>query len=435
MSKNFVQLLSRIKSKKVKIAVIGQGYVGLPLALAFAKRGFHVLGYDNDNLKIKQLKKHKTYINDIKSEDLKNKNFYPISDVKKLKYSDIIIVCLPTPLKRNTKTPDMKYIKNFSKILGNFLNENQVIILESTTYPGTTEEFFLPIIKKKKLVPGKNVFLVYSPERVDPGNKKFNIFNTPKIISGLTENCKKIGSALYGSIVQKTIETLNLKHAEMIKLYENIFRSINIGLVNEMKIISLKLGLDIFEIIRCASTKPYGFMPFYPGPGYGGHCIPIDPHYLSWLCKRYNYQTKFIELSSKINDRMPAFVVNNLNKQMKKINKLKKNILILGLGYKKNIDDIRESPSVQIINILTKKKNYNLQFYDSFIKTIVTRNKKFKNLKRFNLNYKKLKIFDAVVLVTDHDDLNYDKIFKYSNLIIDTRGRYSKIKSTKIIHS
>ncbi len=435
MKKKLIDLILKIKSKKITIGIVGLGYVGLPLALRFAEVGFNVIGYDKDKKKTIKLKKFESYIKSISDKELNKKNFLPTSNLKVFSKSDVIIICLPTPLKKNSKVPDMIFLKNFAFSLKSFLRENHIIILESTTYPGTTKEIFLPIIKNSGLIPGKNVFLIYSPEREDPGNKNHQIKDIPKIVSGYSDNCKRLGSLIYGRVAKKTVEVNSLEHAEMVKLYENIYRSINIGLANEMKIVCDKMNLNIFEIIKAASTKPFGFSPFYPGPGYGGHCIPIDPFYLSWKSKKFGYNPRFIELSGKVNSSMPLYVKKNIKKALNKVKKKTYKILILGIAYKKNVDDLRESPAIQLINILEKEKNFQINFYDPFIKKIESRNKEFKGVNYFNLKYNKLKKFDLVTILTDHDKLNYKKILKHSNLIIDCRGRYYNIESKKIIQS
>ena len=425
--------LKKNKNKKAKIGVIGLGYVGLPLCIRFLEVGFSVIGFDMDLAKIKKLKVNKSYIKSIQSKTIKKfkKNFTPSNNLDLISEVDVIIICLPTPLIKKTKKPDMRYIKNICNILKNKIRKYQAIILESTTYPGTTREFFLPIIKKNNFNVGKNFYLIYSPEREDPGNKKYFIKNIPKVVSGYSDYCKEIGNLVYKSVAKSVVSVETLDHAEMVKLYENIFRSVNIGLVNEMKLICEKMNLNIYEIIKAASTKPFGFMPFYPGPGYGGHCIPIDPFYLTWKSKQFGYTPKFIELSGKINSNMPNDIAIKVNKLLKK-NKRNK-ILILGIAYKKNVDDIRESPAIEIMNILCKYKKNEVSFYDPYIKNISTRNQHFKNFKYFELNISKLKNFDIVLLVTDHDILNYKRIFQKSRLIVDCRGRYYKNKSKKII--
>ena len=435
MENKIVNLISKIKTKKITIGIVGLGYVGLPLALRFSEVGFKVVGYDKDNKKIVKLKKHKSYIKSISDKELIKKNFTATSNLKILSESDAIIICLPTPLRENSKVPNLTYIKNFAFSIKGFLRENHIIILESTTYPGTTREFFLPILKTNGLLPGKNAFLIYSPEREDPGNKKFQIKDIPKIISGFSDNCKKIGTLIYEKVAKKTIEVKSLEHAEMVKLYENIYRSINIGLANEMKLVCNKMNLNIFEVIRAASTKPFGFSPFYPGPGYGGHCIPIDPFYLSWKCKQFGYTPKFIELSAKINNSMPSYIVKNIKKILKNYKQKIFKILILGIAYKKNVDDLRESPAIQLINILSKEKKFQINFYDPYIKKINSRNKKFSDINYFNLKYERLLKFDLVLIITDHDNLDYEKILKYSKKILDCRGRYFNVNDKKVIQS
>lgn len=435
MKKKTLNLISKIKNKNITIGIVGLGYVGLPLALRFSEVGFNVIGYDKDEKKIIKLKKYKSYIKSISNQELIKKNFIPTSNLKILSKSDAIIICLPTPLKRNSKVPDMIYIKNFASSIKSFLRKNHIIILESTTYPGTTREFFLPVLKNSGLIPGKDVFLIYSPEREDPGNKKYRIKDIPKIVSGYSDNCKKIGNLIYGKVAKKTVEVKSLEHAEMVKLYENIYRSINIGLANEMKIVCSKMGLNIYEVIKAASTKPFGFSPFYPGPGYGGHCIPIDPFYLSWKSKQFGYSPKFIELSAKINNSMPSYIKKNIKKILIKGKKKLFKILILGIAYKKNVDDLRESPAVQLINILQKENNFQINFYDPFIKKIDSRNKKFKDINYFNLEYNRLNKFDLVAILTDHDKLDYKKILKYSKIVLDCRGRFFNVKDKKVIQS
>ena len=435
MKKKIHHLITKIKKKDITIGIVGLGYVGLPLALRFSEVGFNVIGYDKDKQKTLKLKKNKSYIKSISDKELEKKNFTPTSNLKKLSTSDAIIICLPTPLRKNSKVPDMTYIKNFASSIKTFLRENHIIILESTTYPGTTREFFLPVLENCGFRPGEDVFLIYSPEREDPGNKKYKIKNIPKIVSGYSYNCKKIGSLIYGKVAKKTVEVKSLEHAEMVKLYENIYRSINIGLANEMKIVCEKMSLNIFEVIKAASTKPFGFSPFYPGPGYGGHCIPIDPFYLSWKSQQFGYKPKFIELSAKINNSMPSYIKKNIKKILKEDKKKLFKILILGIAYKKNVDDLRESPAVQLINILHEEKNLQIYFYDPFIKKIDSRNKKFKDINYFNLKYNKLNKFDLVAILTDHDILDYKKIFKYSKIILDCRGRFFNVNDKKVIQS
>ncbi len=418
-------LKKKIETNKAVICVMGLGYVGLPIFLAFLKKGFKVIGIDNDSKKINLLKKGKSYIKHIKIDDilkLKKNNFVLSSNFSKIKNSDVIIVCLPTPIKKNL-SPEMKFLNYSSKVLKKNLKKGQALILESTTYPGTTEEIYEPVIKSLDLKIGKDFFLIYSPEREDPGNKKYNIFNTTKIFSGKTKNCKVIGRSIYQKICKRVYEVSNIKTAEMTKLYENIFRSINIGLANEMKVILEKFNIDIYEVINAAKTKPFGFMPFYPGPGLGGHCIPIDPFILSWKAKKIGLDTKFIKLSGIINKSMPLRVFMKTNFILKKKNIRDKKILILGLSYKKNIDDIRESPALEIIKIF-KSRKFTVDYSDPFFNQIPKMRNYNLRLKNKNITSSSLKKYAAVILVTDHNQFNYKMILKNSKIIIDTRGKF-----------
>jgi UDP-N-acetyl-D-glucosamine dehydrogenase len=421
------KIIKQIANKETSIGIIGLGYVGLPLAFEFSMSGFNVTGFDKSKSKLLKLKNNKSYIERLSDVDIKKLNssgFKSSQDYKKIRKLDIIILCLPTPINKN-KTPNMKYINDSIKNIEKFLRKNHIISLESTTYPGTTEEVIAKKIKKKGFDIGENFYLIYSPEREDPGNKKYSLKNTTKIVSGYSENCKILGKKLYKFVSPKIHLTDNLKIAEMAKIFENIYRSINISLVNELKIICNEMNIDVFEVIEAAKTKPFGFSPFYPGPGLGGHCIPIDPFLLSWKAKQYGIKTEFIELSGKINSQMPFFIYKELisffNK--KKLNKFKAKVLLLGASYKKNINDIRETPFTKISEILIKNK---ISFYynDPFIKNFRI-NKPRLNLKSIKLDYNQLNKFEVVIILTDHDYYDYDKILKFSKHIIDTRGRFN----------
>ena len=384
--KNYYQILkNKIKKKKSLIGIIGLGYVGLPLVSKFTSEGFKVIGFDNDNKKINLLNKKKLYIDYIKISKSNFKNLNVTKSFKYINKVDIIIICLPTPLNKN-KSPDLDIIKkNIDEIIP-YLKKGQLLILESTSYPGTTDEIIVKKLKNKAYSIGKDYFIGYSPEREDPGNIEYSISNIPKIVSGYSKKCRLLVDKIYKSIVRKTYISKNLETAEITKLFENIFRSINIGLVNELKILTNRMNIDIFEIIKAASTKPFGFMPFYPGPGLGGHCIPIDPFYLTWKAKEYNYNTKFIELAGEINSQMPAFVIEQLQNALNLHSKFIKNskILLIGISYKKNIDDIRESPSLEIIDILKKKEAnvfYSDKYFRSFPKTSKLGLQNIKNIK------------------------------------------------------
>ena len=425
------KLETLIKNKTAKISIIGLGYVGLPLAIKFSSLGFEVYGFEKDQNKIQSLNRNKIYVDTIKKDDfikVKNKKFKYSSNKIFLSKCDIHIICVPTPITQN-KSPDMTYL-NDSRDLINELNLiNKAIILESTTYPGTTEELFLPLLKKKKLTIGKDVALIYSPERIDPGNKEFSVENTPKIVSGYSKTCLKIAGNIYRNITQ-VVPVTNIRTAEFTKLLENIYRSINIGFVNEMKMISEKLEIDIFEVINAAKTKPFGYVPFYPGPGLGGHCIPVDPYLLSWKAKEFDINTRFIELSGEINSYMPDYVVTKINQVIsqnnKKINGSK--ILILGVSYKKDSPDTRETPSIKIVNNL-KKQGFNVFVSDKFCSRFYLKKNDLKNV---ILNDKNISNFDCVVIVTDHSYFDYSLIEKKAKLIVDCRGRIKNISKSKI---
>ena len=422
----YIKLKKKIQSKKnLKVGVIGLGYVGLPLCLTISEQGFKVFGFDRDNSKVKSLSKCKSYIKHINSlrikKALKNKSFYPTDNFSLLKEMDIIILCVPTPLTKNKK-PDLSFIESSVEVVRKNFRIGQKLILESTTYPGTCKDLIIKKFEKNNIFEGKDYYLSYSPEREDPGNKKFKTKDIPKVIGASSLKSKRLGELFYGKIFKKIIPVKNLETAEATKIYENIFRSINIALVNELKFGLKKLNIDIWDVIKASSTKPFGFMPFYPGPGLGGHCIPIDPIYLSWKCKQVGYDCKFISLAEKINSDVPNKIINEIVKQKK--NKKKFDILLIGLAYKKNIDDYRESPSLYILNKLLKKK-IKVKYHDNYV-NIITKNRhypKLANIKSVNLNYNNIEKYDLVVILTDHDYINYNLIKKNSRLVIDSRGR------------
>ncbi len=357
---------------------------------------------------------------------LKKNGFTTTIDFSEIKNIDIIIICVPTPLGVHNE-PDLSYIRGTLKSISKFLRKNQLLILESTTYPGTTEEEIIPVIENLKFIIGEDFFVGYSPEREDPGNKVFTTKTIPKIVSGHTPSCLEATNQLYSEIIDTTVKVSSTKIAEMAKILENIHRAVNIGLMNELKVLSEKMDIDIYEVIKAAATKPFGFTPYYPGPGLGGHCIPIDPFYLTWKAKEIGMNTRFIELAGEINTSMPAYVFQKvyeaLNSKGKPISGSK--ILVLGLSYKKNIDDLRESPSLQIIQFLIE--NGSKVFYsDPYFEKIPKTRKYNFDLSNTSINPKLLKTMDLVILATDHDKFDYDSIVKYSELIVDTRGRYKK---------
>ena len=430
-----MDLVERIKQKKIIAGVIGLGYVGLPLAVEFASSGLKVIGFDVDKAKVKKVNKGISYIKDVSSERLKELvmrgKLEATFDFSLLKKCDTVNICVPTPL-RKTKDPDISYIVSAVKELVKYVHKNMLIILESTTYPGTTEEIVQEIIETHtNLKAGKDFYLAFSPERVDPGNKKFNTKNTPKVVGGLTKKCSLVAKTLYEQAIEKVVLVSSPKAAEMVKLLENTFRAVNIGLVNELAKMCKRFDVDVWEVIDAAATKPFGFMPFYPGPGLGGHCIPIDPFYLSWKAKALNFNARFIELAGEVNTSMPEYVVellqDALNEKKKSVKGSK--ILILGVAYKPDIDDVRESPAIDIIKLLYKK-GAKVKYNDPYIPVFKIKKERYKSIK---LSASILKSFDAVVIATNHTIYDYDFILKNSKLIIDTRNAYKNVKSKKII--
>jgi len=421
------QLEDKIKSKDAKIGIIGMGYVGIPLGLEFSDKGFTVLGFDKDTKRVddinagKQIMKHITK----KSMDkfVENKGS-ATAEFSRIKNMDCLIICVPTPLDKHEQ-PDMSYVESASLEISKNLQKEQLIVLESTTYPGTTNEIVKPILEKSGLIAGKDFFLAYSPEREDPGNKEFSVSKIPKVMGGLTENCLRLTSSLYKHIVLETVEVSTMETAEATKLMENIFRAVNIAMVNELKLVLDRMNVNIWEVIDAAKTKPFGFMPFYPGPGMGGHCIPIDPFYLSWKAKEYNIEAKFIELAGEINRKMTENITHRIGKALNDDKKSirESNIMILGVAYKKDIDDIRESPALRIMELL-QFKGAKISYHDPYVKEIDSQ-------KSLELNTENLKKQDAIVITTDHSNVDYELIGKHARLIIDTRNVMANIKEPK----
>ena len=421
-----MSLNNKIKNKEAHIGVIGLGYVGLPLAVEFGKAGFNVTGIDIDDNKVTSINNGDNYISDIDDSLLadlvKNGKLKATKDNKVITILDAISICVPTPLSK-VNEPDVSYIINAVNAIKKYLHKDLLIVLESTTYPGTTKEVVLSTMKESGLIVGEDYFLCFSPERIDPGNKNYSINNTPKVIGGVTNECTNVGQLLYSQIVKDVVSVSSPETAEMVKLLENTFRSINIGLVNEVAIMCEKLGIDVWEVIDAANTKPYGFMKFTPGPGLGGHCIPIDPLYLSWKMKNLNYNPKFIDLASKINSSMPEHVIDTLKESLAINQKDLENskILLLGMAYKKNIDDIRESPSLDILYLLNKYKS-KVEYFDPYIPNFIFNKRKKTSLN--DLNSDVIKKFDAVIILTDHSNVDYELIKNNANLILDTRNVY-----------
>jgi len=426
------KLGKRIQDHSARVGVIGLGYVGLPLVLRFTEEGFRVLGFDIDPVKVEKLNKGESYIKHIPGEKIRKLRrshlFEATADYARLADADAIIVCVPTPLNKNSG-PDMSYIEVTSDEIAKTLRPGQLVSLESTTYPGTTREILLPKFEKRGLRVGRDYFLVFSPEREDPGNPTFNTKNIPKVIGGMTSRCLALGAALYESVVDKVVRVSSPEAAEFAKILENTFRSVNIALVNELKMLADRMGVDIWEVITGASSKPFGFMPFFPGPGLGGHCIPIDPFYLAWKAKELKFNTHFIELAGEINTKMPEYVVGRLADALNARKSCLKGarVLVLGIAYKKDIDDMRESPSLEVIEHL-RERGAVVLYNDPFIPKIPKVRKHDLDMTSVPLTARRLKSVDAVVIVTDHTSYDYAWIVDQAPLVVDTRNATRRVR-------
>jgi len=442
---HFSELKNKIEQRQARIAVIGLGYVGLPLALLYSEQGFPVTGFDIDQRKISTIAAGGSYIFRIPAPEIqkaRSQGFSATSDYTELEQMDAIIICVPTPLNEYHE-PDLSYITGTAEALAPHLQSGQLVVLESTTYPGTTEEVLIPILEKgnrhglkaaRKGEPDDKVFFVaFSPEREDPGNQTVARCDIPKVIGGMEPKASELAGAMYGAIFNRTVPVSSPAVAEMTKLLENIYRCVNIALVNELKLLCLRMGIDIWEVIEAAKTKPFGFHPFYPGPGLGGHCIPVDPFYLSWKAKEWDFHTRFIELAGEINSNMPYHVLDSvaraLNQQKKAVNGSK--VLILGVAYKKDIDDLRESPALTIIELL-KNAGADVSYNDPYFPT-VGRGRKY-DLQMKCTPLENLSQYDCVLIVTDHSDYDYERIVRESKLVVDTRKATRGIDSPKVVH-
>jgi UDP-N-acetyl-D-glucosamine dehydrogenase len=430
-------LQKRIKDKKAVVGVVGLGYVGLPLVKAFLKKGFAVTGFDIDRRKVEMLNQGKSYIKHITATELRpylsTKRFAATTEFARLTDVDAVLICVPTPLDDH-RSPDLSFVLNTTETIAKHLRKGQLVVLESTTYPGTTDEEMLPILERGGLKVGKDFFLAFSPERENPGDPVFTAENTPKVIGGLTKDCLALADTLYSQVVVKTVPVSSTRAAESTKLLENIFRSVNIALVNELKMIFDRMGIDVWEVIKAASSKPFGFMPFYPGPGLGGHCIPIDPFYLTWKAREVDYSTKFIELAGEINTAMPYYVINKTLEALAEKGKSFKGskILVLGIAYKKDIDDQRESPALKIISLL-QKKGAKVEYNDPHVpESSGHREYPGMSLKSVPLTAKRLRQADAVIIATDHTSYDFDWIIKNAKLAVDTRNAV-KTRSKNVI--
>jgi len=437
MSQVLPALERKIRNKQARIAVIGLGYVGLPLVKLFLTKGFRVTGFDIDPKKVSSLNKGRSYIRHISTRELREflgkKAFRASGDFAGLRNVDVIIICVPTPIDAH-KNPDLSYVLDTTRVIAKYLRKGQLVVLESTTYPGTTDEEMLPVLVESGLRPGRDFFLAFSPEREDPGNKSYSTETIPKVIGGLTPNCRRLARILYDQIIIRTVPVSSTRVAEAVKLLENIFRSVNIALVNELKIIFERMGIDVWEVIQAASSKPFGYMPFYPGPGYGGHCIPVDPYYLTWKAKEVDYPTKFIELAGEINTRMPYYVVNKTIEALNRRGKSSRNarILVLGLAYKRDIDDQRESPALKIISVF-RGKGARVAYNDPYVPHS-TGHREYPglDLRSVALTAKRLQASDAVIIATDHTEYDYDWIVRNSPLVVDTRNAIKKKRKNVI---
>jgi UDP-N-acetyl-D-glucosamine dehydrogenase len=424
--------IDRVKSREAVIGVVGLGYVGLPLVITFGRKGFRLVGFDIDQGKIDKLVKGESYIKHIAAKDtlelIDQKKFLPTTDYARVKECDAVLICVPTPLNKN-REPDMTYIENTALAVAPHLRPGQLIVLESTTYPGTTDELLRDILEKhSNLKAGKDFFLAFSPEREDPGNARFNTQTIPKVVGGLTPACCEVSTALYAAALDRVVPVSSTRVAEMTKLLENIFRCVNIALVNELKVVCDRMEIDIWEVIEASSTKPFGFMPFYPGPGLGGHCIPIDPFYLTWKAREYEVATRFIELAGEINSDMPRYVVERtaeiLNSQRKALNGC--TILVVGVAYKKDIDDMRESPAFRVIELL-RERGVDVVYHDPYIPKLPATRKHRLEMSSVPLKAETFGQCDAAIIVTDHSSVDYQALVDGLPLVVDTRNATKKV--------
>ncbi len=427
---SYESLINKIENKEAVIGVVGLGYVGLPLAVEKAKAGYKVIGFDVQASRVEQVNMGINYIGDVVDQDLadmiKSGQLVATTDYARIQEVDAAAICVPTPLDIYQQ-PDTSYVESSSKEIAKYAHEGMLVVLESTTYPGTTEEIVKPALEEKGLVTGETVFIAYSPERVDPGNKQFKTKNTPKVVGGITENCTKVAASLYRNVLEGDVhEVSSPAIAEMEKIFENTFRHINIALSNEMAILCEKMGIDVWEVIDAAKTKPYGFMAFYPGPGLGGHCIPIDPFYLTWKAREYNYHTRLIELAGEINNSMPEYVITRsmqvLNEDGKALRGAK--VAVLGVAYKKDIDDVRESPVLKIVELL-EHHGADYKVVDPYVSSFKECSKKIETVEMTN---ELLNEADLVLVTTDHSDFDYAAIAKESKVIFDTRNALKDVE-------
>ena len=432
-------LKNKIEDKTAQISVIGAGYVGLPLAVAFASAGFNVSTIDNDESKVNTINSGESYITDISSESIKRLSpqissggtLTATTEYSSLATTDCVIICVPTPVSK-TKDPDVSFIIDATNSISKYIHEDMLVVLESTTYPGTTEEIIVPMLENSEngtLEIGRNIFVAFSPERIDPNNQTWTVIDTPKVLGGITKACTEIGVSLYKSAIQTLVPVSSTKVAEMVKLLENTYRATNIGLVNEIAIMCNHLDIDVWEVINAAATKPFGFTPFYPGPGLGGHCIPVDPQFLAWKLKTLNYNARFIQLATEVNTSMPDYVVGKIADILNETGKALKNstILVLGIAYKPDVSDFRESPSLDVINIL-KEKGALVSYNDPHIP--ILKYEHF-NMSSIIMNESTMLDFDCVVIATNHSNYDWNWVVSHSKCILDTRNATANVPGNK----
>ncbi len=419
-------LIARFKDHSAVVGVIGLGYVGLPLVMEMVRSGYRAVGFDVDRAKVDRLNKGESYIGHIPSEKIAEIRgqgcFEATTDYGKLAKVDAIIICVPTPLDEY-REPDLSYVRSTGEAIGRYAHQGQIIILESTTYPGTTEEVLLPYISREGFEVGKDFFLIYSPEREDPGNPKYNTRTIPKVIGGLTPTCTIVGETFYRRVFDRVVTVSSTGAAEMTKLLENIYRAVNIALVNELKMLTDRMGLDIWEVIDAASTKPFGFKAFYPGPGWGGHCIPIDPFYLTWKAREYDFATRFIELAGEININMPRFVIEKILQTLTARGTAiaGARILVLGMAYKKDVDDPRESPAIKVVELMRRWK-MDVSYHDPYVPRFPPGRHGDLGLSSIELTPETLAVADAVLILTDHSCIDYSEVVRHAKVVIDTRN-------------
>ncbi len=422
------RLLERIGNETAVIGVVGLGYVGLPLAIEFARAGFRVIGFDVSRRVVESLAAGHSHIQDVSSKDVETfvraGKFSATTDPTRIGEMDAVSIAVPTPLVK-TRDPDMSYVDKATDTIATHCRPGTLVVLESTTYPGTTRELVQPKFERRGLTVGRDVFLAFSPERVDPGNERYNTRNTPKVVGGITPTCLRVAAALYGTCIEAVVPVSSPEAAELVKLLENTFRSVNIGLVNEMAIICDRLGVNVWEVIDAAATKPFGFMRFTPGPGIGGHCIPLDPHYLAWKMRTLNYRTRFIDVASEINSQMPDFVVEKVSHALNDVCKSVKGsrMLVIGVAYKKNIDDIRESPALDVIRLL-EERGADVVYHDPFIPAFTEDGRTRHGIA---LSAEELARSDATVIVTDHTSIDYQFVADQASLVVDTRNATARV--------